>query len=158
MLHAAAMLGGLFAIALLMSQGWLSREQAALAFVAALASLAAAIWLGGVRRNPFSRAPQFLVLLLSRAGAVLRGALATIRAALAADVTLTPALERVRADGVGALAQAGAANAISAAPGSAVVETDSEGMLVHVLHEDAADSAAFVEIQRRAVGLLGGRP
>jgi len=155
MLHAAAMLAGLFALGLLLTQGWASREQAALAFVTALVSVSAAMWLGGVVKNPYSHAAPFIVLLASRFGAILRGALATIRAALAADVTLKPALVRVRADAADALTKAAAADAISTAPGSIVVETDGEGMLVHVLDEDAADSAAFGDVQRRAAALLG---
>jgi multisubunit Na+/H+ antiporter MnhE subunit len=141
MLHAAAMLAGLFALGLLITQGWVSRDQAVLVFVAALVSVGAALWLGGVRKSPFSTAPQFLMLIVSRFGAVVRGALSTIRAALAADVTLRPALVSVRADAAGPAAKAAAADLISAVPGSVVVESDSEGMLVHVINEDAMDSA-----------------
>ena len=62
MLHAAAMLAGLFALGLLLTQGWASQDRALLVFGAALASTAAAMWLGGVRKNAFSTAPQFVVL------------------------------------------------------------------------------------------------
>jgi len=157
MLHAAAMLAGLFVLALLITQGWMSREHALLAFGVALASMSFALAFGGVRKNPFSTTPQFLMFVSSRLGAALGGALTTVRAALAADVTLKPALVRVRADETGAFALGAAADAISAAPGSVVVETDSEGMLVHVLNEDATDSEALTAIQARAAGLLGRR-
>jgi multisubunit Na+/H+ antiporter MnhE subunit len=157
MLHAAAMLAGFFGIGLLLTQGWMSRDLIAVTSGVALATVALALLLGGVRKNPFSTAPQFITLIVSRLGAVLRGALATTRAALAADVTLRPALVRVRADEAGPFAHAGAADAISAAPGSVVVETDSEGMLVHVLNEEATDSAALTAVQSRAISLLGAR-
>jgi multisubunit Na+/H+ antiporter MnhE subunit len=157
MLHAAAMLAGLFVLGLLITQGWSSRDEAVLVFVAALASVSAALSLGGVRKNPFSTAPQFLLLIFSRSGAVLHGALSTIRAALAADVRLKPALVRVRSEAIGAAAKAAAADLISAAPGSIVVETDSEGTLVHVMNEDAADSSVFAAVQSRAAALLGAR-
>jgi multisubunit Na+/H+ antiporter MnhE subunit len=157
MLHAAAMLAGLFVIGLLVTQGSAVRDQALLVFAASLASVGAAMWLGGIRKNAFSTAPQFVALIASRAGAVVRGALSTIRAALAADVTLKPALVSVRDDAVGPTARVAAANLISAVPGSVVVETDGEGMLAHVMDEDAMDSAAFSELRRHAAALLGAR-
>jgi multisubunit Na+/H+ antiporter MnhE subunit len=158
MLHAAAMLAGLFLLGLVATEGWGSREQAALVVAIALASTAAAMRLGGVRKTPFSTAPQFAVLLAGRAGAVMRGAFSTIRAALSADVTLKPALVRARVDDAGAFVKAAAADAITAAPGSIVVESDGDGLLVHVLDEDALDSASFVSVHRRATALLGGGP
>jgi multisubunit Na+/H+ antiporter MnhE subunit len=155
MLHAAAMLAGLFALGLLLTQGWASQDQALLVFGAALASTGAAMWLGGIRKNAFSTAPQFVVLITSRAADIVRGALSTIRAALAADVTLRPALVSVHAEMTDSFAKAAAAALISAVPGSVVVETDTDGMLVHVMDEDAMDSAAFTALQRRAAAMLG---
>jgi multisubunit Na+/H+ antiporter MnhE subunit len=157
MLHAAAMLAGLFALGLLLTQGWAAQDQALLVFGAALSSTGAAIWLGGIRKNAFSTAPQFVVLIASRAGDVARGALSTIRAALAADVTLKPALVSVHAETTGSFSNAAATDLISAVPGSVVVETDTDGMLVHVMNEDAMDSAAFTALQRRTAGMLGAR-
>lgn len=157
MLHAAAMLAGLFAVGLLLTLGWASQEQALLMLGAALASTGAAVWLGGIRKNAFSTAPQFVVLIASRAGAIVRGALSTIRASLAADVTLTPALVSVRTETTGTFAKAAAADLISAVPGSVVVETDSDGVLVHVMNEDAMDSASFTAHQRRTAAMLGAR-
>ena len=157
MLHAAAMLAGLFAVGLLLTRGWASQEQALLMFGAALASTGAALRLGGIRKNAFSTAPQMVTLIASRAGDVVRGALSTIRAALAADVTLKPALVSVHAETTGSFAKAAAADLISAVPGSVVVETDSDGMLVHVINEDAMDSAGFTALQRRTAAMLGTR-
>lgn len=157
MLHAAAMLAGLFALGLLLTQGWASQDQALLVFGAALVSTSAALWLGGIRKNAFSTAPQFAMLIAARAGDAVRGALTTIRAALAADVTLKPALVSVHAETTSSFAKAAAADLISAAPGSVVVETDSDGMLVHVMNEDGMDSAAFTALQRRTAAMLGTR-
>jgi multisubunit Na+/H+ antiporter MnhE subunit len=154
MLHAAAMVAGLFVIGFVMAQGWSSSDGAALTLAAALTSVAVAMRLGGLRKNPFS-SPQFLMLLVARAEAVIRGALSTIRAALAADVTLKPALVRVRTDMADVFSQAAAADLISAAPGSVVVETDREAMLVHVINEDATDSDALARTHQRAARLLG---
>ncbi|HYD73754.1 MAG TPA: Na+/H+ antiporter subunit E [Candidatus Binatia bacterium] len=157
MLHAAAMLAGLFALGLLLTQGWASRDQVLLAFGAALASAGAAMWLGGIRKNAFSTAPQFVVLIASRAVDAVRAALSTIRAALAADVTLKPTLVSVHAETTGTFAKAAAADLISAMPGSVVVETESDGMLVHVMNEDEMDAATFTALQRRTAALLGAR-
>ncbi|HET9230953.1 MAG TPA: Na+/H+ antiporter subunit E [Vitreimonas sp.] len=157
MLHAAAMLAGLFALGLLLTLGWASSDQALLVFGAALASAGAAMWLGGIRKNAFSTAPQFIVLIASRALDVVRASLTTIRAALAADVTLKPALVSVHAETAGPFARAAAADLISAVPGSVVVETESDGVLVHVMNEDAMDSATFTALQRRTAALLGAR-
>jgi multisubunit Na+/H+ antiporter MnhE subunit len=155
MLHAAAMVAGLFVIGFVMAQGWTSRDGALLVLAAALASVAVAMRLGGVRKNPFSSAPQLLMLIGARAQAVMRGALSTIRAALAADVTLKPALVRARTGAADGFAQAAAADIISAAPGSVVVETDREGMLVHVINEDTVDSDTLANTHQRAARLLG---
>jgi multisubunit Na+/H+ antiporter MnhE subunit len=155
MLHAAAMLAGLFALGLLITQGWMSRDQALLVFGAALVSVGVAMSMGGVRKNAFSMAPQFAVLVFSRTGAIVRGALSTIRAALAADVTLKPALVSVRSDASGSLAQAAAADLVSAVPGSVVVASEGGEMLVHVMNEDAMGSAAFAALEARAASLLG---
>jgi multisubunit Na+/H+ antiporter MnhE subunit len=158
MLHAAAMLAGLFALGLLLTQAWASQDRALLVFGVALASTGAAMWLGGIRKNAFSTTPQFVVLIASRAGDAVRGALSTTRAALAADVTLKPALVSVHAETTGSFSKAAAADLISAVPGSVVVETDSDGMLVHVMNEEAIDSAAFAALQRRTAALLGASP
>jgi multisubunit Na+/H+ antiporter MnhE subunit len=157
MLHAAAMLAGFFALGVLLTQGWESQDQLLLMFGAALASTGAAMWLGGIRKNAFSTAPPLVVLIASRTGDVVRGALSTIRAALAADVTLKPALVSVHAEMTESFAKAAAADLISAVPGSVIVETDTDGMLVHVTNEDAMDSAVFTALQRRATSMLGVR-
>jgi len=157
MLHAAAMVAGLFVIGFVFAQGWASRDAAALALAAALASAALAARLGGVRRNPFSSAPQFAAQLLSRIGAVMRRSLSVVRAALAADIALKPALVRVRSDGADGFALAAAADAISAAPGSVVVETDRDGLLVHVIDEDAVSAEALAATHRRVAHRLERR-
>jgi multisubunit Na+/H+ antiporter MnhE subunit len=140
MLHAAAMLIGTCILWLLATQRWNSAEDFAIAACAASACVLIAARLGGVGGG-FARAPQFALLALARAGPVVRGALATLRSALAADVTLKPALVRVRTRASSAAERAAFANMISATPGMAVVDTDADGLLVHVTNEDAIDAA-----------------
>jgi multisubunit Na+/H+ antiporter MnhE subunit len=155
MLHAAAMLIGLFALGLFALARSVSAETIAVAAGLAFASVVFAARFGGVGRTAFS-APQLAVLSLGRAGAVLRGALSTIRAAVAADVTLKPALVRVRTRPAGAFAQAAFADLMSAAPGVVVVEADAEGALVHVTDEDGVDAAEIGALEARVISALGG--
>jgi multicomponent Na+:H+ antiporter subunit E len=125
---------------LIATQRWASSDDLTIAVCAALASVFIAARLGGVGGS-FARAPEMALLALARAGPVLRGALAAARAAFAADVTLKPALVRVKTRASRAAERAAFANLISATPGLAVVDTDSDGLLVHVTNEDAIDAA-----------------
>jgi multisubunit Na+/H+ antiporter MnhE subunit len=156
MLHAAAMLAGLFVLCLLFMGRWNAPEDFAPAFAIALACAGAALLLGGVRRNPFSNAPQFLILIVSRAGVLVRGALATIRAALAADVTLQPALVRVRTS-ASSLAKTAMIDLASAAPGVVAVDSDADGVLVHVTTESAVGEAELAALERSTAAMLGER-
>ncbi len=142
MLHAAAMLTGLFLFWLALTQRGFGAVEMAIGFAAALACVVFAQRFGGVGRG-FSRAPRLLILRLSRVGAVAHGAVRTLKAAISSDVALTPALVRVRSRVGGAGARAVLAELISAAPGEVAVEADAEGVLLHVLDEDAVDAAAL---------------
>jgi len=154
MLHAAAMFAGIFIVCLLLTARTGGVEDYAVAGAIALACVGVAFLLGGVRRNPFSSAPQLLILVFARMGAQLRGALATIRAALAADVTLQPALVRVRTT-AGPFAKAAMIDLASAAPGAFVVDSDAEGVLLHVTDESAIGESELSALERRAASLLG---
>lgn len=150
MLHAAAMLIATSVLWLLMTERWSSVEDFALAFGAAAACVFAAWRLGGVG-GAFARGPQMLLLAIARTGAVMRGALSTLRAGAAADVTLRPALVRVKTRAAHAADRTAFANMISATPGSLVVDTGAEGLLVHVLNEDAIDPADLGRLEHLVV-------
>ena len=159
MLHAAAMLIGLWAIWLLFTQGWSSVDEAAIGAGAALVCVLVSARFGGLGRGGgvFANTPRLMLLALGRIGAVLSGAMATIRAGLAADITLKPALVRVKLRPSSDFARAALANMIGAAPGGIVVEADAEGLLVHVLDEDAIDAAGLGRFEARVTrGLDGG--
>ncbi len=143
MLHAAAMFIGLALVAALLAPG-----QLWIILASAGGGLAASIWLGGVTPAPL-RLPAMAPLLLRRLGANLGGAIATARAALAGDVALKPALVRLRTRLRDPSALAALAGMISAAPGANVVETDADGLLVHVLNEDVMEADALAALEAR---------
>ncbi len=153
MLHAAAMLTGLFLIWLALTQRGFSLVELAVGLVAAIGCVAVAQRFGGVGRA-FARAPRLLLLRLSRAGAVAQGAFGAVRAAIAADVTLKPALVRVRSRVTGAGARAVLAEMISAAPGQVVVEADAEGILLHVNDEDGVDAAELGRLEAQVLSAI----
>lgn len=153
MLHAAAMLTGLFLIWLAITQRGFSLVELGFGAAAALACLVAAYRLGGVGRA-FARVPRLLLLRLARAGAVARGALTTVRLAIAADLSLKPALVRVRSRVTGAGARSVLAEMISAAPGQVVVEADAEGLLLHVIDEDGVDAAALGALEAQVLSAI----
>jgi multisubunit Na+/H+ antiporter MnhE subunit len=156
MLHAAAMLSGIFLLWLLLTQRWATPTDFAFAAAAALACVSAGLVLGGVRDTPFARAPQVLLLTLSRAGAVFSGALSTLRAALAADVSVKPALVRLKLQASAEAVRSAFSETISAAPGVVVVDSDADGVLAHVIDEDAVDAADLGVVEARVVSMYGG--
>jgi multisubunit Na+/H+ antiporter MnhE subunit len=155
MLHAAAMLIGLFIIALLVLAERGAGDAALLAAVLSLACVVFAARFGGLGATVFS-APQSIALGLMRAGAVVGGSLKTVRAALAADVTLQPALVRVKSRAERGLARAVMSDLVSAAPGALVVETEADAALVHVTDEEAIDAAEIGALEARVIGALEG--
>lgn len=155
MLHAAAMLSGLWIFWLLVTQRWNSLQDLGVAAGAALLCVLIAAR-GNNVGEAFARAPESLVLALSRIGAVLLGALATMRAAVAADVTLKPALVRIKTRAQKGAERAAFASMISATPGMAVVDADADGLLVHVLNEDEVDAADLGQLEAHVIG-RGGR-
>ena len=155
MLHAAAMLSGLWALWLLFTQRWTSGVEFALGFAVALVCVVWAARFGGVERNAFVSAPRMLALALRRSPDVLAGGWATLRAAIAADVTLAPALVRVKPRPASENARAALSGMISAASGAIVVEADAEGLLVHVIDEEAIDAAHLGALEARVLSALG---
>lgn len=156
MLHAAAMLAGLAIIWLIGAPHAHFSQDVVFAGTAVVCSVAIAARLGGVSPNAFASAPQFVLLSISRFGAVLRGALSTMRAALAADVTVKPALVRMRTRATTPFGIAAFADMISAAPGAVVVETDDDGLLVHVIDEDSVDGAALARLDAQVASAFEG--
>ena len=98
MLHAAAMFLGLCVVWLLATQRFATVDDLGVAVVVALMCTAIGMRAAGASAA-FARAPRAIYTVIARLGSVLAGAGATVRAALAADVTLKPALVRVRTRG-----------------------------------------------------------
>lgn len=154
MLHAAAMLTGLCMVWLLLTQQWHSPTEMIVAVGAAFIAATCAARLGGIG-GAFARAPLVLVIAVSRLGAVLGGASATVRAALAADITMKPGLVRMRTK-ANAAAQAVFADLVSAVPGIVVVETGTEGLLAHTINEDTVAPEDFSLLEARVLNAVGG--
>jgi multisubunit Na+/H+ antiporter MnhE subunit len=156
MLHAVTMSIGLTALFLLYGSLAPAGANASIAMGVAVLCALAALRFGGADRG-FSQAPARLGLGFARAGAMFRGVLATMRAAVAADVTLAPALVRVKTRATGFGARAAIADMISASPGAVVVESDDDGFLVHVNNEDAVDASDLGRLEMRVLSVLGER-
>ena len=148
MLHAAAMLLGLAILWMLGAQSWSSPQHWAVALAASVISVLVALRFGGVG-SAFTNAPRLVLVAGARIGSVIGGALATIRAAVSADVILKPALVRVRTRATRADERAAFAGMISATPGFVVVDTDAEGLLVHVMNEDVVDASDLGHLEQR---------
>lgn len=146
MLHAAAMLLGLFVIWFAVAPTGASLVDILIAAGAALVCTLVMMRLRAVS-EAFLRMPRALVAAVRRAPDVVGGALSTIRAALAADLTLQPALVRIKTRG-GGVERAAFAHLLSATPGMTVVETDADGFLVHVTYEDDIDAAELGQLER----------
>lgn len=157
MIHAAALFLGVWALWLVLTQRWDGVEALGVGAGVALVCVLIAARFGALGRSAFSHAPHALAFVVGGAGGVLRGALATVRAAIAADVRLRPALVRIRTRPSSAAAQAQFADLISAAPGAVVVEADAEGLLVHVLDEDSVDASGLGVLEARVIRAVDGK-
>jgi len=156
MLHAAAMLIGIFVLAVLaIGRGPAPDALAAAALIAA-ACVLYAVRFGGAAKTAFG-APRLGLIGLARAGAVIKGAFSTLRAGLAADVTLKPALVRVRTRSEDGFVRAALADQLSAAPGAVVVDADEDGFLIHVINEDGVDAGEIGALEARVRAALGER-
>jgi multisubunit Na+/H+ antiporter MnhE subunit len=151
MLHAAALLCGFSILWMLLTRQWDSAQAWMIAIAAGGACAIFALRFGGVSRA-FARAPQLSVLSLARIGAVFRGAVATMRAAISADVTLKPALVRVKTRAERNDHRTSFATLLNATPGMIVVDTDADGFLVHVIDEDDVDTDDLGRLEQSIVG------
>jgi multisubunit Na+/H+ antiporter MnhE subunit len=156
MLQAAAMLVGLWAAWLLLTQARFTPEQIGVAVAIACLCVAVGVRFGGLRGLGFP--PGVALQRLRRAPETFRAALGAARAAIAADISLRPALIRIKPRQLSASAKAAFADAISANPGWIAVESDAEGLLAHVLDEEAVEPhqiSALEDGVRAAYGLRG---
>lgn len=155
MLHAASLFIGLWIIWLFAFDAWRSPIEAGAGALAALACVLFALRAGGAS-PAISRSPSALLLAGARVGAVAHGAFSTLRAALAADVTLRPALVRVKSRATDEAQRAEFGAMVSVTPGLAVVDIDSDGMLVHVNDEDGIDAVDLGRLEAQVIGRRGG--
>ncbi|MDX2274682.1 MAG: Na+/H+ antiporter subunit E [Hyphomonadaceae bacterium] len=154
MLQAAAMLVGLSVAWLLLTQSAWTPQNLALAGFVGVVCVGATMWLGGWRGIG---APPLLALAnLRRAPGNFRAALGAARAAIAADISLRPALILIKPRPGPVAVKAALIAAINAAPGQMAVESDGDGLLAHVLDEEAVQPEQISELEdgvRAAYGL-----
>jgi multisubunit Na+/H+ antiporter MnhE subunit len=134
MLQSIALFSGTFVTWLLLEQRFTVAALAA-AVAAAIGCVVLTARLPRLGRRTFTLMPRLALVQLTRTAAAFSDAIQTVRAAIAADVKLRPALVRVRTRGGDALSIAALANWIGATPGAVVISTDSDGLLVHVNDE-----------------------
>lgn len=155
MLHAAATLIGFGLLWLVFTQSGVGFDSWVALAVAAFVSVAISARLFGVS-GVYARTPQYVSLVIARAGGVVRGALGAVRAGIAADVRLKPALVLVRSRTGSDVSKAAFADLISAGAGAVVVDADADGLLVHVLDEDHVDAERLGRLEARVIGALEG--
>jgi multisubunit Na+/H+ antiporter MnhE subunit len=97
----------------------------------------------------FLRPPHFAALAISQIGAALRSAFGVLRSALAADISLAPALARLKTRSSDDELRGDLARAISATPGLVLVDADSDGLLLHLLDEGGAAAADLSAMEAR---------
>lgn len=153
MVHAAATWIGLFLLGLLAMQG---ADAAALA-VGAAACAGASVYLLGRERASAASILSSVIAVLRRLPAVLAGAAGTLRAAAAADVTLRPALVRIKAHADSDFSLGATVLALSAAPGAVAVDVNDDALLVHVIREDDESAAQLAALEASVTG-KGRRP
>jgi multisubunit Na+/H+ antiporter MnhE subunit len=135
MLEATALFLLTFALGLLLQLPLTGAGVAAVVGASAASVLTTALF-SGLASGVFTRAPAFALRQARRAGVAFADAIAIVRAALAGDVELNPALVRLRAAEADAPDAAMLANLVGAAPGAVVIAVDDEGLLVHVNREE----------------------
>jgi multisubunit Na+/H+ antiporter MnhE subunit len=150
--QAAILLLGLGALWTLWVQRALTLQDWSFAALAAFACVVLTARFVMQHTAPSGTAFKSFILFVTRSGAAWRNVGAVMAAALSADVKLQPGLVRVRLRGAEERAHAAFANLMSAQPGSAAVELDADGLLLHVLQEDGVDAR---ELGRLESGLLG---
>lgn len=155
MLRAAAAFFSAFSIWLLVAQRVHSAAELVLGAGIAAAAVLIGLHFGGGASGGFARAPGMLWLGASRGKGVISGSMLTARAALAGDVKLSPGLVRLKMRSDDPDVRADLAALISATPGAVVVDTDVEGLLIHLIDEDDADGHELSGLEARTLTAHG---
>ncbi len=114
--------------------------------------------LGGIDREsaPYVRIFGFITYLPWLFWEILKANVSVIRACLAAELDISPALVRVRTSCRSDLARVTFANSITLTPGTVTVAVDGDKLLIHALYEADAGPNAFDEMDRRSARAMDG--
>ncbi|MET0181269.1 MAG: Na+/H+ antiporter subunit E [Caulobacterales bacterium] len=158
MAHAAALIAGLAALWITMFATSVSVPALVLCAGAVLAALLWTARFGGVDSEsaPHWRWARLAPMIMRQLMTNIRGAGAVARRAIAADVTLRPALLRIRMRQQSEDARATFANFINAAPGIVVVDIDSQGLLAHVIEEESVDASDLGDLESTVIAAVDG--
>ena len=114
--------------------------------------------LGGIDREsaPYVRIIGFITYLPWLVWEIIKANYSVIKACLAADLDICPALVRVRTTCESDLAKVTFANSITLTPGTVTVAVEGDKLLVHALYESAAGPGAFDEMDYRSARAMDG--
>jgi multisubunit Na+/H+ antiporter MnhE subunit len=156
MLNVAATLAGLWGLWLALTFPIGGGANLAIGAGAACAATLIAARLGAFEGRPARLRVTLAALLVQRCARALAGAMSTARSALSPGLALRPALARIRTRETSEQTRATFADYVGAAPGVAVIEAKSDGMLIHVLDEDGLETSGLAAIEARLAAALDG--
>ena len=157
MKHFLALAVGLAALWLLLSGIYDNNLLLALGVLSVLLSLWAAARLGvideeGVPVQLFPRILFYWIWLFVQIG---KANFAVARAALAADLNISPRMIRVKAPQRTDVGKATFANSITLTPGTVTIDLYDGEVLVHALTEELADPSGFEDMSQRVCAVEG---
>lgn len=106
---------------------------------------------------PYGRLPQLMWYWVWLVIEIFKANWQVIKAVLSADLTINPALVKVKTQCESDLAKTVFANSITLTPGTVTVAVEGKSMLVHALNEEDAGPGAFDEMDRRSKEASDGR-
>ena len=133
-----------------------------LLIIFAVISVAATVALSGRMRiidregSPYPRFVQISLYLPWLMGEIFKANIRVLRACLASEVNINPALVKIRTRCQSDLARTIFANSITLTPGTVTVDIDGDMLLVHALFEDEAQPEDFEEMDRRVARAVDG--
>ncbi len=106
--------------------------------------------------SPYLRVFSFIPFFFWLMGEIVKSNWTVVRACLAADLDISPALVKVRTTSKSDLARVTFANAITLTPGTATIDIDGDKLLIHALYEESALPESFADMDKRSARFADG--